>query len=254
MGTCWLKFGGRISLWVALSLIVLTSAGTRCSKVGGALPATGTERTETKGTNVMTDENKTAEPVENDVEFDSSIELGKEKLSVKFELKNKSKVDIYVLDIFPIYDMETMKPSVDLNNTVVVWDEADGVRLIRGLPPYPKEKSMMTFYTPYSSKIEPGGTLKRHLDLPLPLLEFNPYYSPLEREKYEPVTITKTKLYVYFLKSSVEGFEAKEVGFAKSVFFVKSKFLLRDIQKVYNEQTVGPVKVLTYPETFTRGV
>ena len=87
------------------------------------------------------------------------------------------------------------------------------------------------------------------------MLEFNPYYSPLERDTYEPLTVnSKIKLYVYFLKSGVEGFEGKEVEFAKGVFFVKSKFLLRDVQKVYKEHSVGPVKLLKYPETFTRSM
>lgn len=246
------KSGGNLSLCVALTMVALASAGSHCSRAVNEFPEA--QKTESKGTNVMTEENKIPEPAENDVEFSSKIEIGKENLSVIFELRNKSKDDIYVLDIFPIYDLETMKPSVDLNNTVVVWDEAEGVRLIRGLPPYPREKSMSVFYTPYSSKISPGGTLKRNLELPLPLLEFNPYYSPLERDKYDPITVSKIKLYVHFLKSSVEGFEAKEVEFAKDVFFVKSKFLLRDIQKVYKEQSVGPVKLLKYPETFTRSL
>ncbi len=242
-----------MSLCVGLTIIALASAGTHCSRTSNALPVE-IERAESRGTNVMTEENKITESAENDVDFSSSVEVGKEKLNLHFELKNKSKDDIYVLDIFPIYDLETMKPSVDLNNTVTVWDEADGVRLIRGLPPYPKEKSMSVFYTPYSSKIAPGDTLKRRLELPLPLLEFNPYYSPLERDTYEPVTLSKIKLHIHFLKSSVEGFEAKEVEFAKGVFFVKSKFLLRDVQKVYKEHSVGPVKLLKYPETFTRSM
>ena len=152
-----------MSLCVGLTIIALASTGTHCSRTSNALPVE-IERAESRGTNVMTEENKITEPPKTMLILVRAFEVGKEKLNLHFELKNKSKDDIYVLDIFPIYDLETMKPSVrDLNNTVTVWDEADGVRLIRGLPPYPKEKSMSVFYTPYSSKIAPGNTLKRHL-------------------------------------------------------------------------------------------
>ena len=248
-------FGKHISggpLLVVFIATVLASAGADCSKAGNAVPPGRVERTEIKETNAMIEENNINESAGNDAEFSASVKVGKDKLNVSYDLTNRTKEDIYVLDIFPNYDLETMKPSVNLNNTVTVWSEPDGVRLVRGLPPYPQEKDMSAFYTPYTSKVGPGETLKRRLELPLPLVEFSPYYSPLETAKYEAVDVTRIRLTVNFIKSSAEGLEAKEVEFAKGVFFVKSKFLIRDTRQVDKEFTTGPIRLLKYPETFTR--
>jgi hypothetical protein len=134
----------------------------------------------------------------------------------------------------------------------LIWDGADGVRLIRGLPPYPEEKDMSAYITPHAAKIEPGKSLKREIELPIPLVESNPYYSPLERDQYEPEKVRKLKLYVHFIRASVEGFESKQVDFGKDIYFVKAKFLIRDVEKLFAEHRFDDVKLLKYPGAFTR--
>ena len=201
----------------------------------------------------MTDEQAMPESEpEKNVDFNSSVEATENALIVSYELTNSGKTDIYLLDIIPKYDLETRQPSIDLNNGVAIWNEPDGLSVIRGLPPYPTEKDMAAYYTPLASKIGPGEKLNRRIELSLPLVESSPYYSPLDIKTYESATVTTIRLSVHFIRSRAEGFEAQEVAFAKDVYFVKSKFLLRDVQKFSKEYRIAPVAILKYPATFTR--
>ncbi|MEO7673023.1 MAG: hypothetical protein ABIU09_02975 [Pyrinomonadaceae bacterium] len=234
--------------------LALAAIGMQCTSANQAFPANGTSTLERRGTNLMTEENEITEPVGElaDVKFTSNVEQGEKKLIVSYELANTGKDDIYLLDILPLYDLETRQPRVDLNHSVLIFNEPNGVRLIRGLPPYPQEKDMSAYITPHASKILPGKSLKRVIELPVPLVESNPYYSPLERDLYEPETVRKMKLSVHFIRSSVEGFEAKPVAFGEGVVFIKSKFLIRDVEKRYSEHQFKEVAFLKYPGVFTR--
>lgn len=208
---------------------------------------------ENKGKKLMIEENINSENnPESNIKFNSSIELIENKLIIKYELTNKSNTDIYVLDVLPVYDLETRKPHVDLNNSVLIWEEPNTVKLIRGLPPYPKEKDMAVFITPQAGKIATNETLKRTVELKLPLVEANPYYSPLELENYKSVRLSYLKLYVHIIRSDVEDFEATPVAFGKDIFHIRSKHLIAQVEKFYKEFTLRDVELLTYPETFTR--
>ena len=235
--------------------LFLGLAGMQISCVDSALPANKVNFLEDKGKNLMVEANENTETNQvKDIKFSASVDVAEEKLTVIYELANGSDTDIYVLDVLPVYDYETKKPHVDLNNSVLIWQEPDAVRLIRGLPPYPEEKDMTAFITPQASKIAVKQSLKRTIELPLPLVEANPYYSLLEREKYDPVKIRTLKLYVHTIRSSVEGFEAVPVAFGKDIFHVRSKYLIAQIEKFYKEFSVKEVKLLKYPETFTRTI
>jgi hypothetical protein len=159
-----------------------------------------------------------------------------------------------LLDVLPLYDLETREPRVDLNNSVLIWQEPDTVRVIRGLPPYPEEKDMTAFITPQTNKIAVNESLKREIELSLPLVESNPYYPPLEPEKYEPVKVKNLKLYVDIIRSDVEGFEAKPVAFGEDLFHIRSKYLIAQVKRLYKEFSIKEVKLLTYPGTFTRSI
>lgn len=250
----WKKSNGWLSLGTVLTGFALAAVGMQCTRANQAFPADNTNRAERKGTNLMTEENEITVPAGElaDVKFSSDVEQAEKKLIVSYELANNGKDDIYLLDILPLYDLETRQPRVDLNHSVLIWDEPNGVRLIRGLPPYPQEKDMSAYITPHASKILPGKSLKRKIELTVPLVESNPYYSPLEHDQYEPDTVRKMKLYVHFIRSSVEGFEAKPVAFGEGVFFVKSKFLIRDVEKRFSEHVFKEVELLKYPGVFTR--
>jgi hypothetical protein len=260
------------SLQVILIVLFLCSEGMRISYMNSAFPiekanAGETYKTnliennliENKGKKLMIEENTNSEinsenVAESDIKFNAGIEFSEDKLIVNYELTNKSNTDIYVLDVLPVYDLETKKPHVDLNNSVIIWDEPDAVKIIRGLPPYPREKDMAVFITPQASKIAVKQSLKRTIELPLPLVEASPYYKPLERERYEPVKIKTLKLYVHIIRSNVEGFEAAPVSFGKDIFHIRSKYLIAQVEKFYKEFSVKEVELLKYPETFTRTI
>jgi len=192
-----------------------------------------------------------------DIKLTASVELGEKKLIVHYEIANESRTDIYVLDILPLYDLETMKPRVDINHSVIIWSEPDAVRLIRGLPPIPEEMDVTAYITPKASKIEPGKSLKRKLELPLPLVESCPYYPPVvqkEDEKYEFSKITTLKLYVDVVRSDVEGFEAIPVDLGDDLYHVKTPQLIADAERLYKRFDLNEIELLLYPGVFTRRI
>lgn len=223
--------------------------------VNQVLPANRNSILEDKGKNLMIDENDNSQDKKiTDIKFEATANVSDEKLTVTYKITNQSKTDIYLLDVLPLYDPETRQPHVDLNNSVLIWQEPDTVRLIRGLPPYPEEKDMSAFITPQAKKIAANESLKREIELPLPLVESNPYYSPLEPEKYEPVKVNKLKLYVDIIRSDVEGFEAKSVAFGEDLFHIRSKYLIAQVKTFYKEFSIMEIELLSYPGTFTRSI
>jgi hypothetical protein len=187
-----------------------------------------------------------------DIRFEANIEIKEDKLLVNYKLTNESKTDIYLMDILPVYEPETLKPKVDYNNSVVILEEPDCVKLIRGIPPYPAEKDMSAFITPYANKIPVGETLNRNLQISLPIVEANPYYAPLDLKKYESVKIKKLKLSVQILRNNVEGFQVNPASFGENVFFVRSTFLTANVKTFRKDFSVDKLNLLKYPETFTR--
>lgn len=243
------------SLKMILAGLSIGLAGMQTSCMNSALTADKVNFAEDKRKNSMTEASENTETNQTkDIKFSASVDVAEEKLIVNYELINQSNTDIYVLDVLPIYDYETRKPRVDLNNSVLVWQEPDAVRLIRGLPPYPEEKDVTAFITPQAGKIAVRQSLARTIELSLPLVEANPYYSPLEREKYEPVKIKTLKLYVHIIRGNVEGFEALPVAFGKDIFHIRSKYLIAQVEKFYKEFSIKEVELLKYPGAFTRTV
>lgn len=144
-------------------------------------------------------------------------------LSFPYTIINHSEADIYVMDAIPTVDSATRQPMVN-RNSVVMYLMSDGrAHLLKGIAPLPTDRRVTVRVVPFATKLPPGETLTRQLDVPLPLAETSPYFADLPLRQYELVDIPGVLFSVEFLRSTAEGFSAMPVDFAPDLYRVSAK-------------------------------
>jgi hypothetical protein len=100
-----------------------------------------------------------------------SLEVVGGKLSIHYEIVNHEAQDAYVLN----------RPSTSqggLDSEKVYRFERDGtLRLLLGVAPLPRRKSVLYRNVPFATRIAPNGTLKDTVALNMPVSEYSPYFA-----------------------------------------------------------------------------
>jgi len=202
--------------------------------------------------NVNTEnENVTGEPVR-DVKFSSSIEKGEGEVKLKYSITNTGTKDIYVLDAYPAVDMETRTASADLKSFYLSFREPSTAVVLRGIPPLPSMPVTVRIM-PLGTKIEPGSAVSREVKIPLPMRERSDwYYTPLPPEEYSDRSVDKLVFRLQFIRSSVEGFEAKPAHYAPEYFIVKGKNTVGQAETLTSEFQLEKTQIFVRKDIFPR--
>jgi hypothetical protein len=145
------------------------------------------------------------------------------KLSFPYTVMNRSEADIYVMDAVASVDPSS-KTAVANRDSVVIYVMSDGrAHVLKGIAPLPTDRRVTVRIIPFATKLPPGETLTRQLDVPLPLAETSPYFADLPLRQYEMVDIPGVLFSVDFLRSTAEGFSAMPVDFAPDLYRVSAK-------------------------------
>jgi hypothetical protein len=139
-------------------------------------------------------------------------ELRPDRLRLSYAVTNKREEDLYVLDFIPFFpysDLKSRKTVPDFRVVTLRREGAAGARILKGIPPVPFGRSVNARIIPLGTKLPPGETLERALELALPLREQNPYDPETAETAYREAAVSRLRLTVQVLSSRVEGFEAQ---------------------------------------------
>jgi len=113
-------------------------------------------------------------------------------LELEYRVTNGSAEPIYLLDR-PSQDVHGGGMVVVENFAHVMFAEPDVVRIVRGILPLPLDRNVARRAPTFLTKVEPGQTIVRSLELPLPLREQRSYYVDDEESSGATKTVSKIR-------------------------------------------------------------
>jgi len=186
-----------------------------------------------------------------DVTLTCRSELVSDRLRLHYSVSSRAAADLYVLDASPVAAAQGRDAVADSSSFFVCYREPSAGLILKGIAPLPVDRDIKARIIPLGTKVSPGNTLARSVDLSLPLLEQSPYYPPLEPNAYEQVVVATVLLRVQFLRSTAEGFEA-EASAWPDLFIVRSKNTVGHAESLDCELSVGDLRLLRRKGAFSR--
>ena len=189
-----------------------------------------------------------------DLSFACRFELAGSALQVHYSVTSRADHDVYVLDQLPLVDRATHKGLLDLNALYVAFRAPAGVHLLKGIPPLPVDRSVFVRVIPLGTRLSPGATLERSLELPLPLQEQGSYWGLAKPEDCDPVTAAGVVLTVQVLRSTATGFEAHPATDfpAPDLFLLASGDTIREAVSLDGTGDVAGLQLLRRRDRFVR--
>ncbi len=185
-----------------------------------------------------------------DVKMSCALAQDAGRLVFTYTVANEGAQDVYVMDAVPVAEAGRVRLE---KGPAYVWLGEDGTaHLLLGIAPLPEDRDVAGTVIPLAKKLGAGESLKRVLDVPLPLAEFSPYYHRRGDEAYEPKTVQNVELAVEFLPSAVEGFAAEIPAYAPDYFQVKGKYTLGQVRQLSCPHAVENIRVLKRRDAFPR--
>lgn len=137
---------------------------------------------------------ETEESLNKSVKLSGKVERKDGVLSIKYELTNQTPKKIYVYDLIPIRGEDGEEIKHDL--AYRCYEEPDTLRVVRAVLPLPTDREVFMKEIPYVRPVEPNKSVSGQIVLPAPVLEYNPYYPPMNLEDQKEVSINKIKLII----------------------------------------------------------
>lgn len=116
-----------------------------------------------------------------DMELKAELDVGKDALTIRYDVRNRSDKLIYVFDRLTSFEGPLTK--VEPEQAFVLLQGTDAVRIICALLPKPPLLSIARRPPTYVSVVQPGGTRTGRLQLGLPLIERHPFYPQIKKEE-----------------------------------------------------------------------
>jgi hypothetical protein len=100
-----------------------------------------------------------------------SFEVAGGKLTIHYEIANHEAQDVYVLN-----RPSTSQGGLDPEK-IYRFERDGGLRLLLGVAPLPRRKTVLFSNTPLATRIATNGTLKDTVAIDVPVAEYSPYFS-----------------------------------------------------------------------------
>ncbi|MCB1716373.1 MAG: hypothetical protein KDK05_14710 [Candidatus Competibacteraceae bacterium] len=179
-------------------------------------------------------------------------EISRNTLRVNYTVSNQGADVVYLLDVIAGVDTQTRTAIANMDILYLCWREPATAYVLKGIPPIPEGLDVMAAIIPFGYKLSPSETAERSFDIPVPLVEQNPYVPPLGTEEYSQETINTLQLTVHLLRGTVEGIAVKESTVEPNLYNVRSPYLYRDAERAECEARLSPTQLLKHKAPFTR--
>jgi hypothetical protein len=161
-------------------------------------------------------ENANAGHGSDDVSLTCEFERSSDKLSLRYNISQRSAADVYVLD------------NPDLDIPYVFWGGSVTAYILEGISPVPTHEILVRLI-PSASKVSLEEHLERTLEMTLPLIEHGAYDRITSIANYDRVPINDLRFVVQYLRSTAVSFGVEQYGKA---------------YRVWSENTVGQAESL----------
>jgi hypothetical protein len=113
-------------------------------------------------------------------------------LELEYRVTNSGAEPIYLLDR-PSQDVHGGGMVVMENFAHVMFAEPDVVRVVRGILPLPLDRNVARRAPTFLTRVDPGQTVVKSLELPVPLREQRSYYVDDEEPSGRTKTVSKVR-------------------------------------------------------------
>lgn len=138
------------------------------------------------------------------VKLTGGVEKRDKELIIKYSLTNQSQKKIYVWDVLTVRGENGEEIYPDL--AYRCFEEPETLRVVRAVLPLPLDRDVYITDVPYVHGVDPNKSITGQIVLPLPVLEYNPYYPPDTPDDQREKTINKIRLIIGWteLRSGME--------------------------------------------------
>jgi hypothetical protein len=185
------------------------------------------------------------------VSFESKVTPGQDALIVSYTVANNSDKDIYLLDAYPAVN-ENRQAFADLKGFFLSFREPSTAFVLKGVPPLPS-RPVTVRVMPLGTKIGPNSRVTREFKIPMPLRERSDwYYPPSPPEDYTMGSVDKLSLRVQFIRSGVEGFDAKPAHYAAEYAIVTATEMVKNVETLKAEHGIPKSQLFIRKDQFPR--
>lgn len=159
-------------------------------------------------------------------------EKTEDRIVLAYEITNRGAETWFIMDAMVGVDPATRQPRLEPDN-VTLWQAAAGhANVLVGWPPVPTDRNVGVRAIPVAVRLAPRETLRRRLELPLPLAERSPYFPAANLRDYRIAEITGLALLIDVLPDTAPGLRVEPVAFAPSHVRALSANMDGDLRRV----------------------
>lgn len=118
-------------------------------------------------------------------------------LKVKVKVRNQSGVDLFVLN--RPWDLNSHGDTVDDREQVYRFVRNSELRLLWGIAPLPRLETTTYQNIPYATVLKPKSLLEWDFSTPVPVTEYNLYFTGREESAYQAATVKRVVVIVQFV-------------------------------------------------------
>ena len=169
-----------------------------------------------------------------------------DRVRLNYAVSSSRPEDIYVLDYVPaapLGDVKARRMVPDFSHADL-RPEGAAARLLCGIPPLPTDRLVNVRMFPLATKLEPGKTLERCIEFPLPLREQSPYDCGDKPPQYETVRISRLLLTVHVLSSAAFGVTVEPAAEPPDFWVVRAPNMVRQAEELAGQVELPGVDFL----------
>lgn len=126
----------------------------------------------------------------NNVNLTAEVEINDDSLLIKYNLENQSDEIIYVYDLLDIGD------SIQEDLAYRCFEEPDTLRVVKAVLPLPLDRDVYMQEVPHIRSVDPNESIEGKINLPIPIMEYNPYYPLMNPDEQKETDINQIRLLI----------------------------------------------------------
>lgn len=162
------------------------------------------------------------------LELSCRAERAAGQITITYVAANRGDDDAYILDLTATPHADHRTFDVDVKPIYLAWLGGRKAHLGQGIAPLPPDRDVYARVIPFASRLAPGASLTRTIQLPVPLAEQGPYDPPAQGPA---VSIDQLVLSLSAMRPAAPGFRREEVADHPGVFRVASKYTVGDVER-----------------------
>ena len=166
-----------------------------------------------------------------------TIEPNGQTLDVKLKIVNAGGSDVFVLD--RIWHMDSSGKQVADPENIYRFVRGPELRLLWGLAPVPRLKTVTYRNIPYASLVKPGGSHEINQKIPVPVKEYSIYFPETSKDNPKLQAVTRIAAIVQFVEPG-SNLAISAAPFDPSAFKIPTATVLETVK---NATCSSPLKV-----------